>query len=722
MLVPELAEPQRHRVKGAGSAGNAREAGARVGYIPLPETPGRMRFPAMPAAQLLALQRAAGNHAVAALLQRAPAAAAQSAPTHTAERSDYLDLLNGFEDLAIAAVNEGGTRLDTVRFGRDLSRAHHAFLEQIRRVLILAQEQSPAARRTAIAEWPALAAKLQAALDHAKQLRIEGGYLATVADNVALVGEKYVHAPHRGPSEVESPDAYFDMVSGAQHLLTVVHEEVVDKRDAVVPLNIHETNAKQRTALGAVQFGGHLTRRHRKLLESLRTALVLARTEAPGSARKALAQWQSIQGELRHVFQRAAPLVGGDVGAIQQDLMQIGEQLIHGGVYAEAHNEAVKETELQAPDLAFQDERLKEAVEGLKEVNKLAEKGMELTGESVIDIVLSEGTIKGSGGRLTPELGHAIFELVKNPGEIHEKLEEFKKKGLIGKAVTTADMADKILALRNAVYKVSFEVIKGYAKKQSVLAAKAGAEALVEHWKEIGKWAGEKLEMLEKVEKVAVVITIVVSAVKIIDFVRQGKWSEAIQEIGTTALSLAAGVAAGAGGSAMIGGIGVVIAAEIEGIHGAAAMIRYCKKANMREAALSFVGVCQVAANVEAQDLVANVKLLNDASLAGERALIEQKLASDTPYWMRHLEALSAQLDDTRAPSLGGQRELRAALGPDAIRILQNPGTWAGNWQSMAEQIRVVFAGANAMAKYAVDHYPRTEKREKGEEEGRGGE
>jgi hypothetical protein len=94
---------------------------------------------------------------------------------------------------------------------------------------------------------------------------------------------------------------------------------------------------------------------------------------------------------------------------------------------------------------------------------------------------------------------------------------------------------------------------------------------------------------------------------------------------------------------------------------------------------------------------------------------------------MRHLETLSNQLGDTSASRLGGQPELRDALGSDALRILQDPGKGAGDWQSMAEQIRVVFAGANAMAEYVVDHYPRSDKTEQkangGEKkEGGGGE
>jgi hypothetical protein len=638
--VPRLDELEQRRDEMAPGAGRTRGPVTGAGHLPHrsealageaaralqaghAERP-RGRGAGTSAAHLLALQGAAGNRAVAASVQRAPAAAPAHAPAHAKDRNDYIDLLNGFEDLATAAVNQGGRGLDTVHFGHDLSPAHHSFLEHIRNVLILAQEESPDARRTAIAEWPQLADGLRTALTHAKQLGVPDGQLTAIAENVSLVGEKYIHVPRRGPSQAENPDDYADLMSGTQRLLGVVQEEAVDKRDAVVPVNIQEINEKQRKALGAVQFGGHLTKRHRDLLENLRTVLILARTESPGSARRALTLWKSIQGDMRHAFQRAPEFVSGDVGAIQQELDGIGEQLIDGGVYAEAHNEAVKETNLQAPDLAFQAERFKEAAEGFEELHKFADKALQLTGENAIDVVLS-------GGKFEPGLAHAIFELVKSPGEIVEKLHEFREKGLIGKAVTVADLADKTLALRNATIKVSCEVLKRFAEAEKGRALAAGAEVVVERWSKVAEWAGEKLEMLEKVEKVAAVLTIVISAVKIIDLISQGKWGEALKEAGTTALGLAAGAAGGAGGAAMVGGIAIVVAAEIEGIAGAAAMIRYCEKANVRDAALSFVDVCRDAANIEARDFVADAKLLADASNTDERALIEKKLASYHP-------------------------------------------------------------------------------------------
>jgi hypothetical protein len=54
-----------------------------------------------------------------------------------------------------------------------------------------------------------------------------------------------------------------------------------------------------------VTFGKRLSARHAKMLDTLRAALLLARSEAPGSAYKALVLWKSIEGDLKHVLARA---------------------------------------------------------------------------------------------------------------------------------------------------------------------------------------------------------------------------------------------------------------------------------------------------------------------------------------------------------------------------------------------------------------------------------
>lgn len=360
-------------------------------------------------AQVLDLQRTAGNQAVVATLQRAPAKAARRKLTRAQEFSDYADLFSGFQALATTAVNEGGRHLDTIHFGASLTPEHRAFVEQIRAVLILAQEKAPDSRRSAIAQWPGLETKLQAALVRGRQLGMSTEYLASHADNVALVGEKYVGVAPRGPSQAENGDDYIDLVQATQKLFGIVEEQAVDKRDAVLATNISATNAGQRSELGAVQFGPHLTKRHRDLLENLRTSLIYARTEAPGSARTAMTIWQSIQGDYRHVFKRIPTFIEFDVSPLQQEFARLGPELFQGGVYSEAHNTALEATHLVAPDQALLEGRLKEAAEGFDQVNKFMDKAGEMAEINVLEMVLHSGHVE-------PALADAIFKLVKSPG------------------------------------------------------------------------------------------------------------------------------------------------------------------------------------------------------------------------------------------------------------------------------------------------------------------
>src|SRR5262249_29639274 len=161
-------------------------------------------------------------------------------------------------------------------------------------------------------------------------------------------------------------------------------------------------------------------------------------------------------------------------------------------------------------------------------------------------------------------------------------------------------------------------------------------ETVLKRWAHIAAWAGEKLEVLEKVEKVAGVISIAVSAIKVLDAIREGKWGKAFTEAATTGAGYLAGVAVkgsvaatgegsaglALGGAGMVAASVVVVAALIEGLQGASAMLRYCKKANIREAAMTFVDQCVDAASIGAKDFIADVALLADPAAADQKTLI----------------------------------------------------------------------------------------------------
>ena len=703
------------RARRSQLARNAARAGAGTASDGAPAAQvnaAQVKLPIEPEANRQTLDSGAqGSRDTSELVQRAPA----TAPAHAKDRNDVVDLLNGFEDLAGAAVNDGGRRLDSVHFGADLSPVHRDLLQRIQAALIQAQEKSADSRRAAIAAWPSLDGRMREAIDHARRLGISGDFLATVANNLSAIGEMHVHAPRRGASQVETPDDYVDLLNGINRLLYVLEQQSVDKTDAVVPLNIGETNQKQRADLGSVQFGQHLTPRHREMLEKLRTAFILTRTDSPGSASGALALWTSTQGDLRLALRRMSKFLvdkddrstlhfTDDIAEMQGKLNGIGRTLFTGGVYSEAHGVAVKETKLEAPDQVRQVEAFKEAARELTEAEKLATKGLQYTGEDAISAVLSQGEFE--------QTGHEIFELVKAPGEIAEKLEKYKEQSRLGKAVTIAEIADKASGMARGILSLSTEIIKRFAEAQEKRLLALGLEKAAEEWGTVAKSMTKYADALKAIGKVATVITVIISVVRIVDLISQGKIAEAAGEAASTLGGLAAGLATGAGGAALIGGIEIIVAAEIEGLRGAAAMIEWAKDQNVHNAAWSYVGTCQDAASLGAQDFVADAKLLGETTDPTTKAMIEQKLTSYAKYWLRDLENLSNQVADSRAPRMGGQPDLVNALGAESLQILRSPETWAGSWPAMAEQIRIIFAGANAMTKYVYEHYsPKQEKK-----------
>ena len=255
----------------------------------------------------------------ARIVQRAPLVArAASATKQIAKKASeskatstpfnsYVDLFNGFQDLAAAALSRGGAGLDSARFGNDLSRLHRRLLWRVRTVLIQAQVQDKDQRLAAAAAWPDLAAKLLAAVAEAARLQFPGPGPRGRYRRHCIARQAVRPRAGRAKSEpeVESVEDYADAVRGMNDLLWIfgqleeggqglIREEAPNRKEIEVSGAVLETNAKQRAALAKVQFGGRLNARHAKVLNTLRTALLLARSEAPGSAYKALALWNSI--------------------------------------------------------------------------------------------------------------------------------------------------------------------------------------------------------------------------------------------------------------------------------------------------------------------------------------------------------------------------------------------------------------------------------------------
>ncbi|NJD29239.1 MAG: hypothetical protein FIA92_13200, partial [Chloroflexi bacterium] len=307
--------------------------------------------------QVNALQSAAGNGAVGRLLgsdrsgiQRAPARPAKAA-TPTRSVDSYVDLLNAFQDLAAAYINKGGAGLGQVKFGKDLNSAHRSLLWGVRRTLSQAVEKDPDNRKKASAGWRYLSAKLLAAVEEARTLGLPTDALAAVSDQIAMINKRLGRTRRRADvPEEESVDSYNDVLRAVRDLLWegtrlregyigLQREEVPGRKDVEVSASLRELNQKHRDLIAKVQLGRHLIGRHKTLLEKLRSTLLAAHSEAPGSAFKALQQWRSIEGELRYVLQRAATFGEGeiDIGPLLKLMDEVAAKLAQH--YSAVHQE-----------------------------------------------------------------------------------------------------------------------------------------------------------------------------------------------------------------------------------------------------------------------------------------------------------------------------------------------------------------------------------------------
>jgi hypothetical protein len=641
--------------------------------------------------------------AMAKAASQGAAAAAAPAAHHAAkvsEAQEYADLLNGFNALVKSAVNEDGKTLDSLHFEGELKPTDRSLLEQVRRVFIDAQAGADRHKK-AVSAWPSIEAKLHQAVAKARSLGAAVDYLDSTEDNIAAVAEGYIKAPHDGPSEMESAEDYGDLFGGIQHLLTAVEAGWTDMTSGVRALNKDEADAKQRSEINAVKFGTKLSTRHHHLLEDLRHVFILARTD--GRAHDAVTAWNKLSQDITHVLKRIAALGLASTESVAERLNKIHMDLIEGGAYTEDHQKTKAKAGVHNPNDKLDEQRLKEAIQSLEKADELVKKGEELTSKAIL-----QGAFEQHG--MKSELVGLLFEYVHGGFEIKELLEEWKKKGLIGKGITVAALADKVVSTSKVVMEATFTYIKEFAEG----AAKEAAEDLAKEWESIGKWADKNLEALKTLSKVAIVITIAVSAIKVVDHLINGRILEAVKEAASTVIGIGVGAAAGAAGTAFFAGIALTIAAEIEGLKGAAAMIEYAREENQKLALGEFFATMKFASDGEAQDLVADLEVLAAATDPNERKIANTNLASAGRAWAKDLANLSDQVNSDRKRRIGGQPEFLEKLGAPAVAIMRT-GAASSTPDGMGEQIRTVFAGANELAKWVAKG--RAEKREQEEKE-----
>ena len=157
----------------------------------------------------------------------------------------------------------------------------------------------------------------------------------------------------KGRKDVPEADSYEDLNDTifAIHLLLwenaqmgesgpgIVREETAGRKDIEVSSGIREINEKVCGKLNGVKVGGKATSRHVQLVESLRAALILARTEKAGSAYAALVKFRALEGEIRYALKRGASfnIIGLDIGEVAgrvdqtKGILNAHYAAVHGG-------------------------------------------------------------------------------------------------------------------------------------------------------------------------------------------------------------------------------------------------------------------------------------------------------------------------------------------------------------------------------------------------------
>jgi hypothetical protein len=637
--------------------------------------------------------RAAAKILAARAMKSAGAAAAASAATRAAKAHDpkaeqkheFGLLLDGFNALAVSAKNGKGKTLDSLNLQGDLKPADRTFLEHIRRVLIDAQA-GPDEHKKAKAAWAPVETKLHDTLSKARAAGVPVDYLDTTEDNIAIISESYIGAAHKGPIETENNQDYAEVLNGVHAILHIVEQGYTDFTDGVQILDLEKKNAEQRKLLGDVTFQPDLNKRHHQLLESFRHVFVLARTD--GRAHDAVSAWNQINEDVSHVLKGAAQMGVASTTETAERINKLHHSLLEGYAYYEDHQKSLTKTKaaVSNPKEKLHDEQLREAVVNLQHVDELDKKAGELGAKALLQGAFEQHGMNG-------ELAGALFEWVHGGFEIHELLEEWKKKDLIGKGVTVADLTDKVLTVAHAGAEAAFHYMKDYAET----ALKTAVEDAAKEWKAISKWAAENLETLESIGRKLVIVSLVVSAIKIFDLVREGKYADAAKEAVSTVIGLGAGMAAGAAGSAMFAGIAVTIEAEIEGLKGAAAMIAYAREENEKAALGDFFETLKFAYDGEAKHLIADLDQLATVTDQNERKIVEANVDDAAKAWAKDLGDLSEQVSSSRKDRIGGHPEFLEKLGPAAVSIMKQ-GVADFTPAGLGQQISTVFAGANVLA------------------------
>jgi hypothetical protein len=434
----------------------------------------------------------------------------------------------------------------------------------------------------------------------------------------------------------------------------------------------------------------HLLSHHLDLLVNLQQALA-ARAHSPAEA---LTAWELIHSTLAGEAEAAKSVVDNDtVATVERQIAEASQNFV-GAAYHAAERAA--EGRLEAPDLEEQKVHLERAEQELLEANKLWESASK---------VMASGIDKALDIKETNE----IIELVKLPGTIQEKMEKARQKGIITQVGTAVELVGKIKGGTAALLKVTARTGERYCAGVARLAASQGNKLLlkeVEETAEQWKWLSETAETLGTV---ASVISLIGDGISLVDSIREGNWEEAAAQAADMAVD-AAPLLLGAEVAAPLAGAVVLVKAEMQAIHDAAAFIRYCKDEQVRVATGNFVKGLTDHVYPWATKLAADVDVMLDPTQPEpvQRAAMDM-VNEDATYTWQGVKFVAGTYLGPLAQLAGN---VYASMGREAYEVfsegdLSMPAETKEGVIALAvvDKVAKIFHGANLMAKYVHEYY-----------------
>lgn len=426
--------------------------------------------------------------------------------------------------------------------------------------------------------------------------------------------------------------------------------------------------------------------RHRELLVRLNAALLIRGTDP----QKALEQWQPLERALRAEIAQSAkfPAFTADVRGIPlEQIATLGEKTFVAGAYYAAKSEKKAEGHLEAPDKAALAAKLEKAEGTYVDAKKMYEEAAKLGAEFVTS---------NSGLKKIP--GGDVVELVLAAGSIEEKLAAARKGLGVG---TVADLAAKVSGVSANLMKQTSSIGVAYCAKMGARAVAKGATEQAANLKSLGTKFGALAGWAEKVSKGASILSVLNDYKNLVTAIANRDFDAAMSAAADLAVDGAPLVFGGALAAPLAASV-VVVKAQLEAIHLAAAFIRWCKDETVRLAALDFVEDCTKLAKSSAYDLVADAEIILDPTKSAVHHIAEQQLIREGKRVATGLAAIASHVQSTEKTSIGGYARVRDALGKDALNAL-----WMPHEEPLiaADQVAAVFKGANQMATFVKHNY-----------------